>query len=227
LQRLTVSLDSLRRERFQRSTRRDELQRVLAGIEAATRAGFVPVKLNCVVQRGFNDDEVLDLLAFARARGHELRFIEYMDVGGATHWDRSLVVSRAELLARIREHEEVVEVAAGDSTAPAERFRLSDGTVFGIIASTTSPFCALCDRARLTADGRLFLCLYGREGTDLAGPLRAGASDADLSAIVRAAWTRRTDRGAEERLALPDRRALATPPELQADPHLEMHTRGG
>jgi cyclic pyranopterin phosphate synthase len=227
LSRLTVSLDTLRRERFQATTKRDELPRVLAGIEAASAAGFAPLKLNCVVQRGINDDEILELLGYARTRGAEMRFIEYMDVGGATRWDPSLVVSRAEILERIREREAVEAVADGDPAAPAERFRLSDGTVFGIIASTTAPFCALCDRARLTADGRLFLCLYAREGTDLARPLRGGASDDELSAIVRASWTRRTDRGAEERLALVDRRVLAAPVELQADPHLEMHTRGG
>jgi cyclic pyranopterin phosphate synthase len=232
LSRVTISLDTLRRECFERSTRRDELARVLAGIDAARAAGFEGTKLNAVVMRGVNDDELVELLEFARSKAVELRFIEYMDVGGATRWRMADVVSRAEVLARLAAHFGSIEpehpaAGEGELSAPAERFRLPDGTHFGVIASTTAPFCARCDRSRLTADGMWFTCLYAPNGTDLRGPLRAGATDEELAQRILGRWRARTDRGAEERLASHaartplDRRALAN------DPHLEMHTRGG
>jgi len=236
LARVTISLDSLRRERFRELTRRDALPAVLAGIEAARAAGFGPIKLNTVVMRGANDDEILDLLEFARAGGHELRYIEYMDVGGATRWSADEVVPRAEILRRIAERHGEPEPllragprpAAGPAgSAPAERFRLADGTRFGVIASTTQPFCRACDRARLTADGHWFLCLYARVGIDLGAMLRAGRSSAEIAERIRAAWSARDDRGAEQRLALEDRGRLAQAGDLRDDPHLEMHTRGG
>jgi len=228
LARVTVSLDTLRPERFRLLTRRDEHARVLAGIEAARAAGFRDTKLNTVVLRGVNDDELVELLEFARERGLELRFIEYMDVGGATGWNAASVVSRAEMLARIAQRlGPATPDASDDPSAPAERFRLADGTRFGIIASTTEPFCRSCDRARLTADGLWYTCLYAPNGTDLRAPLRRGASDEELAARVLGVWRERTDRGAEERLALAERRRLAEVDELRTDPHLEMHTRGG
>ncbi|MBL8950033.1 MAG: hypothetical protein JNK82_04610, partial [Myxococcaceae bacterium] len=150
--------------------------------------------------------------------------IEYMDVGGATLWSREQVFSRAEILARLAP----VEPIANDGWAPAERFRLRDGRTFGVIASTTAPFCRTCDRARLTADGMFFTCLYARTGTDLKAPLRAAASPADLEGLVRGVWSARSDRGAEARLALNELRApLMRHDELNDHPHLEMHTRGG
>jgi len=228
LGRATVSLDTLRPERYRELTRSDALHQALDGIAAAEEAGL-PLKINTVVMRGVNDDELDALLDFAAARGHELRLIEYMDVGGATRWEPRLVVSRAELLGRIaaaRGAPSPLGHGPG-STAPAERFELPDGTRFGIIASTTSPFCGHCDRARLTADGRLFTCLYGRAGLDLRAPLRAGADEAELQRLVRGAWGARVDRGAEERLGLPRRGLFLRPEELRRDPHLEMHTRGG
>ena len=227
LRRVTVSLDTLRADRYRELTRRDDLARCLAGIEAATAAGFERIKLNMVVLRGTNDDELFDLLELARAGGHELRFIEYMDVGGATRWSREAVLARDEILERVaRRHGEVRPLREGGS-APADRYALEDGTVFGIVASTTAPFCGSCDRARLTADGHLYTCLYARRGLDLATPLRAGASVDDLEALIAAAWRERSDRGAEERLGMPARGAFAAPEELRRDPRLEMHTRGG
>src|SRR5262245_28617366 len=182
LARLTVSLDTLRPERFQALTRRDELARVLAGIEGARAAGFTGTKLNSVVLRGVNDDELVELLAFARERALEVRFIEYMDVGGATGWSAAHVVSRAEMLARIeRELGRVEPDPAHDPAAPAERYVLPDGTRFGIIASTTEPFCSACDRARLTADGLFYTCLYAPTGIDLRSALRAGAGRDELA----------------------------------------------
>ena len=166
--------DTLRPERFQALTRSDLHGRVLAGIDAARAEGF-PLKLDTVLVRGTNDDEVLDLLAFARGIGAEIRFIEYMDVGGATRWTREQVVSRAELLALLRGAHGTVEPSGAQGSDPAERFRLADGTVFGIIASTTTPFCRTCDRSRLTADGTWYTCLYARSGANLRGALRGAA----------------------------------------------------
>jgi cyclic pyranopterin phosphate synthase len=227
LHRVTVSLDTLQPARFAALTRRDTHPRVLEGIAAVTRAGFTHTKLDTVVMRGVNDDELSDLIEFARAVPAEVRFIEYMDVGGATRWSMDQVVSRAEMLERLAARYGPITPLVEESTAPADRYRLPDGTVFGIIASTTAPFCADCDRSRLTADGMWYLCLYALQGTDLRGPLRAGADDATLAALIRGGWTARRDRGAEARLALRERAPLLEIARLKQDPHLEMHTRGG
>jgi cyclic pyranopterin phosphate synthase len=200
---------------------------VVAGIVAARAAGFDRVKINTVVVRGFNDDELADLIEFGRSHGAEVRFIEYMDVGGATRWSADQVVSQREMLGLLGRRYGAIEPVAGDQRAPAERFRLPDGATFGIIASTTAPFCASCDRSRLTADGHWFLCLYAAQGTDLREPLRRGASDQELAALIAGPWRGRADRGAEERLAVRERGALYPIESLRADPHREMHTRGG
>ena len=226
LGRLTISLDTLQRDRFIKLARFDELPRVLAGIDAAVDV-FPGFKLDTVVIRGVNDDEILPLLGFAKARGAELRFIEYMDVGGATNWSMSQVVSRDDLLKTIGAHYGPAEPLGENSSAPADRYRLPDGTIFGIIASTTEPFCRACDRSRLTADGMWYLCLYAPSGTDLRAALRSGASPADLAELVRRVWEGRADRGAEGRLAARDRESLIPLERLKRDPHLEMHTRGG
>ena len=227
LKRVTVSLDTLSPERFRELTRFDEHARVLAGIEEAGRAGFEAVKIDSVVIRGVNDDELAALLEFGRESGAEVRFIEYMDVGGATRWSREKVVSRAEMLGTLARRFGPIQPVSESSSAPAERFRLADGTVFGIIASTTAPFCRSCDRSRLTADGLWYLCLYASTGTDLRGPLRAGASRQELRGLIEATWRGRSDRGAEERLGLRNRSPLLPLNTLRGDPHLEMHTRGG
>jgi cyclic pyranopterin phosphate synthase len=231
LQRVTVSLDTLRPERMRELARSDRHADVLAGITAARAAGLAPVKLNTVVIRGVNDDELADLIEFSRAEGGgaEVRFIEYMDVGGATGWSAAQVVSRGEMLEVLARRYGAVEPIPGGEggAAPAERFRLPDGTTFGIIASTTAPFCRACDRSRLTADGTWFLCLYAEQGVDMRGPLRDGASDGELAALITRSWTARTDRGAEERLSVAERGALYQIDALRADPRREMHTRGG
>jgi cyclic pyranopterin phosphate synthase len=227
LHRLTVSLDTLRRDRFIGLARLDALPRVLAGIEAARRAGFRDLKFDTVVTRGDNDDELADLIEFGRETGGEVRFIEYMDVGGATAWRAEKVVSRREMLDRLEARYGAVTPVGERASAPAERFQLSDGTTFGIIASTTQPFCRTCDRARLTADGVLLLCLYAQHGTDLRRPLRAGVPDDTLLNLIRAVWEGRADRGAEERRSVRDRGAYIPVSVLRKDAHLEMHTRGG
>jgi cyclic pyranopterin phosphate synthase len=227
LARLTVSLDTLRPDRFARLTGRDEHAKVMAGIDAAIAAGFGPLKIDTVALRGTNDDEIADLLAHARGLGAEIRFIEYMDVGGATGWSMDQVVSRAEILRAIaRDHGEAEPVGARGAD-PAERFRLRDGTVFGVIASTTAPFCRACDRARLTADGRWYQCLYAPTGMDLKALVRGGASRDAIADAVTRAWTGRADRGAEERTAAAHRGPIVPVDALRRDPHLEMHTRGG
>jgi len=174
-----------------------------------------------------NDDELVDLVEYGRCVQAEVRFIEYMDVGGATGWSMDQVMSRAAMLAALTQHYGPILPVIEESTAPADRFRLPDGTVFGIISSTTQPFCRSCDRSRVTADGTWYLCLYATGGVDLRTPLRAGASSADMAALIAATWQGRADRGAEERLTLERRGPLIQIGELRRDPRLEMHTRGG
>ena len=227
LHRVTVSLDTLRPDRFTALTRRANHAQVLAGIAALAPAGFRGTKLDTVIMRGVNDDELAELIEYSRTVPAEVRFIEYMDVGGATRWSMDKVVSRADMLRILGQRYGRIEPVIEDSTAPADRYRLADGTVFGIISSTTEPFCASCDRSRLTADGVFYLCLYAQQGLDLRGPLRRGASRDELAALIAGAWSRRADRGAEERLRLRDRKPLVQIGRLRADPHLEMHTRGG
>jgi cyclic pyranopterin phosphate synthase len=227
LHRVTISLDTLRPERFKRLTRRDAHAKVLNGIQAVQRAGFTGLKLDTVVIRGTNDDELLDLLEYGKRVEAEVRFIEYMDVGGATQWSIDKVVSRAEILQRLEHRYGEILPVRESSSAPAERFLLPDGTTFGIIASTTTPFCRTCDRSRLTADGMWYLCLYAQRGIDLRTPLRAGASRQELQTLITATWQHRQDRGAEKRQEIRGRGALMQLEELREDPHLEMHTRGG
>jgi GTP 3',8-cyclase len=227
LQRVTVSLDTLRAERMLAFAKSAHHADVLEGIAAARRVGFGKLKLNAVVIRGFNDDELVDLIEFARTHGAEVRFIEYMDVGGATRWSMDQVVSQREMLEILGRQYGAIGPVPDDPHAPAERFRLADGTTFGIIASTTAPFCRSCDRSRVTADGTWLLCLYAARGVDLREPLRRGAPDEELAAIIRDGWLGRRDRGAEERLGVADRSALYRLESLRADPHREMHTRGG
>ena len=227
MHRVTVSLDTLRPERFARLTRRDTYAQVRDGLAAVARAGFTDTKIDTVVIRGINDDELAELIEYGKTVPAEIRFIEYMDVGGATRWSMDKVVSRREMLERLGRRYGAIEPVVETTTAPADRYRLPDGTVFGIISSTTAPFCSDCDRSRLTADGLWYLCLYAQKGIDLRGPLRAGASAEELKALITGRWEARRDRGAEDRLAQRDRAPLLQVERLKRDPHLEMHTRGG
>lgn len=236
LDRVTVSLDTLRPERLQAFARSTRHADIIAGIRAAREAGLGPVKINSVVVRGFNDDEIAELLEFAREEQAELRFIEYMDVGGATRWNLEKVVSRDEILATLGRRfgrpvpaldGQVSPGAVAGARAPAERYVLPDGTVFGIIASVTAPFCRDCDRSRVTADGTWLLCLYADSGVDLREVLRSGAPDEELARLIRDGWSARRDRGAETRAGHADRSALYNLASLRADPRREMHTRGG
>ncbi len=229
LHRVTISLDTLKPDRFRAITNRDEHARVLAGIEAAHAAGFTRTKLDTVVMRGINDDELADLIEFGRERSLEVRFIEYMDVAGATRWSPEQVVSRDQMLQQLTKRYGKITPLDEHNSAPAVRYSLPDGTIFGIIASTTAPFCRTCDRSRLTADGMWYRCLYATEGTDLRRPLRDGVSTQEISQLISGTWEKREDRGAELRKTQPQttRGPFVRLEELRRDPHLEMHTRGG
>ncbi len=184
LDRVNVSLDTTDPEHFARLTRRDRLDDVIAGLAAAAEVGLTPVKVNAVAMRGINDVDAPDLLQWCLDRGYELRFIEQMPLDAQHEWDRSLMVTQAELLTRLRERFELTPVPTRGS-APAERFLVNGGpAVVGIIASVTAPFCAACDRVRLTADGQLRNCLFARREVDLRGPLRGGASDEELAELI-------------------------------------------
>lgn len=227
LKRISISLDTLKSERFTAISRRTTHDKVIEGIRSVPVAGFTSTKLDTMVMRGFNDDELVDLIEFAKSVPAEIRFIEYMDVGGATHWSMDKVFSKSDILASLTQTYGEIRPLPKTDTAPANRYVLADGTVFGIVASTTEPFCATCDRARLTADGIWLKCLYSLSGTNLRDPLRAGATNEELTELLIAGWSDRADRGAENRAAHRQRGVFVSVDRLKADPHLEMHTRGG
>jgi len=217
LDRVTVSLDSVDDATFRALNDVDfPVGRVLEGIEAAAAAGL-RVKVNAVVKRGANEDGVVALAERFRGTGHVLRFIEYMDVGHSNGWRLDDVVPAAEIVARIDAAWplEPVEPARPDETARRYRYRDGAGEI-GVIASVTEPFCGGCSRARLSAEGQLFTCLFAVKGHDLRGPLRAGAADDELAAAIRAVWTPRNDRYSELRTA-----------ETASGPKVEMSYIGG
>jgi cyclic pyranopterin phosphate synthase len=171
----------------------------MEGLQAARAAGFGPLKLNCVLQRGVNEDEILDLTTFAREEGHILRFIEFMDVGTTNGWQLTSVVPAAEARGLVHQQWPLDPVAvSGRAVAQTWRFRDGKGEV-GFIASVTAPFCRGCDRARLSADGHLYTCLFAKEGLDLKGFLRSGYRDEDLASLLSTHWKRREDRYSEQR----------------------------
>jgi cyclic pyranopterin phosphate synthase len=217
LSRVTVSLDSLDDQAFRALNDVDfPVQRVLEGIDAAAAAGL-PVKVNAVVKRGANDGDVLGLAEHFRGSGHALRFIEYMDVGATNGWRLEDVVSADEIVQRISERWPLEPVALERPDSTARRWRYADGAgEIGVVASVTQPFCGACSRARLSAEGRLYTCLFAARGHDLRAPLRLGASDEDLAEQLRAIWTRRIDRYSELRTA-----------EMGSLPKVEMSYIGG
>jgi cyclic pyranopterin phosphate synthase len=191
LDRVTVSCDSLMRHRFAEMTRRDALDQVLAGLRAAEEAGLTPIKLNCVVIAGTNQDEVVDLARFARESGYEVRFIEYMPLDAEQHWERAKVVPSAEILETIDRVFPLI--ADGDGSEPATTFRFADGAhgAIGVIASVTEPFCDTCNRLRITADGQLRACLFAMQEADLRTPLRDGTPDGEIVRMIRdAVWAK-------------------------------------
>jgi cyclic pyranopterin phosphate synthase len=196
LDRVNVSLDTVDRDHFARLTRRDRFEDVVAGLKAAADAGLTPVKVNAVAMRGVNDADVPDLLQWCLDRGYELRFIEQMPLDAQHAWDRARMVPQAEILERLGERFRLMPVDERGS-APAELFLVDGGPeTVGVIASVSAPFCGACDRVRLTADGQIRNCLFARSEVDLRGPLRAGASDAELGELVIAEmWAKKPGHG--------------------------------
>lgn len=203
LNRVTVSVDSLREDRFQSiNDVRFPLSRVFDGIGAAEAAGLGPVKVNAVIKRGVNDDEVLELAEYFKGTGRTLRFIEYMDVGSSNGWEMADVVPSAEIVARIDAVYPLEPLPATHPGETAKRWRYRDGTgEIGVISSVTGAFCGTCSRARISAEGKLFTCLFATAGTDLREILRSGATDADLSRALADVWGSRDDRYSELRAA--------------------------
>jgi cyclic pyranopterin phosphate synthase len=203
LRRVTVSLDSLDDQVFRAMNDVDvPVERVLAGIEAAAAAGLSPVKVNMVVKRGVNEDSVLPMARYFRGSGHILRFIEYMDVGHTNGWRLHDVVSAAEIVAAIGAELPLEPIEPNYAGEVARRYRYRDGSgEIGVIASVTEPFCGACTRARLSAEGRLYTCLFATEGHDLRALVRGGASESDLAEAIGSVWRARADRYSELRSA--------------------------
>ena len=195
LERLNLSLDTLRPDRFRGLTKRGNLDEVLNGLFAAKQAGMNPIKINAVIIRGTNEDEILELTGFARENGFEMRFIEYMDVGNANAWSLDKTVTKKEILETVQARFPVREVGRANASAPAVDYEFLDGAgMIGIIGSVTEPFCSSCTRVRLTADGKLVTCLFAESGFDLKAKLRSGASDDELIQDITRIWSSRTDR---------------------------------
>ena len=218
LGRITVSLDSLDETVFrQMAGGRGSLNEVLDGIRAAEQAGFKSLKINTVVQRNINDHTVLDLVEHFRNSGHTVRLIEFMDVGNVNHWDRELVVPSADLLKIIHDRWALRPVAKQPLGETARRYAFCDGAgEIGFISSITEPFCGDCSRARITADGTFYSCLFSARGTKLRDRIREGLGEEEMTGVVRGLWTKRADRYSELRNHLP-----------RAQPHVEMYRMGG
>jgi len=223
LQRINVSLDTLKEDRFRKITQRGELAPVLEGLAVAKAVGMSPIKINAVIIRGFNDDELLDLVEFGRKHGYEMRFIEYMDVGNASGWEPARTYTKGEMLAAIHARYPVREVGRVAGSAPAVDYEFLDGSgIVGIIGSITEPFCSSCTRVRLTADGRLVTCLFAESGFDLKSPMRQGATDEQLQELIRSVWMGRGDRYSDLRWD-----ALQSGKPYQTARKIEMITLGG
>ncbi|HEX2386266.1 MAG TPA: GTP 3',8-cyclase MoaA [Candidatus Binatia bacterium] len=201
LKRINVSIDTLDADKFRRMTKRGDLDKVLHGLFAAQREGLKPIKINAVVERGVNDGDILDLVGFAREHGFTMRFIEYMDVGNANEWTSKKLVPKKEIVEKIHARFPLKEIGRGHGTAPAVDYEFADGGgQVGVVASVTEPFCSTCNRARLTADGKLVTCLFSSVGHDLKARLRGGATDEQLFEFIAGIWRRRDDRYSSERL---------------------------
>jgi cyclic pyranopterin phosphate synthase len=201
LKRVNISLDTLDPDKFRRVTKRGDLSKVLEGIFAAKHHGLHPIKLNAVIERGINDDDILDLVEFSREHGFALRFIEYMDVGNSNNWTSEKLVSKKEILERISSRFPLRKLGRDHGSAPSVDYEFLDGRGdLGVIASVTEPFCSSCTRVRLTADGKMVTCLFSQVGHDVKGLLRGGASDEELAEFFIGVWRARDDRYSAARL---------------------------
>ncbi len=225
LERITVSLDSLDPGTFSKMAGRPYgPERVLEGIEAAEQAGLSPIKINCVVQRGVNEDSVVPLARRFKGTGHIVRFIEFMDVGNRNGWNLNSVVTAAEIVESVNEVFPLEPAEANYKGEVASRYRYADGSgEIGVIASVSVPFCGDCTRGRLSTDGRFVTCLFAAGGKDLKTPMRSGASDDELGGIISQVWTRRIDRYSEERADNTDFDGYVTKPRRK----IEMFQIGG
>jgi cyclic pyranopterin phosphate synthase len=223
LRRINVSLDTLKPERFRELTQRGDLAQVLAGIDAARRAGFERIKINAVVIRGVNEDEILDLVEYGRSNGCQIRFIEFMDVGNANDWSMERTVSKEEILTAVESRYPIRKVGRDGDRAPATDYRFLDGRGYvGVIGSVTEPFCSTCTRARLTADGKLVTCLFAEQGFDLRELLRSGATDAGILDAISQVWGARMDRYSDDRWE-----AIQSGSRFERKGKIEMITLGG
>lgn len=201
LRRVNISVDSLDPEKFRQMTKRGDLSKVLEGMFAAKDHGLNPIKLNAVIERGLNEDDVLSLVEFSRDNGFAIRFIEYMDVGNSNDWTSGKLVSKKEIIEKIQSRYPLKEVGRAGGSAPSVDYEFVDGRGdIGVIASVTEPFCSSCTRARLTADGRIVTCLFSGAGYDVKALLRGGASDEEITEFIISIWQKRTDRYSAERL---------------------------
>jgi cyclic pyranopterin phosphate synthase len=201
LKRVNVSIDTLDADKFKRMTKRGDLNKVLDGIFAAKAAGLAPIKLNAVVERGVNDDDILPLVEFCREHGFAMRFIEYMDVGNANNWTSAKLVAKKQIIETIHARYPLKEIGRDRGSAPSVDYEFIDGKGdVGVIASVTEPFCSSCTRARVTADGKIVTCLFSNVGHDVKTQLRSGVSDAALADFIANIWRGRTDRYSAERL---------------------------
>jgi cyclic pyranopterin phosphate synthase len=201
LKRVNISIDSLNPDKFRQMTKRGDLSKVLEGIFAAKQHGLHPIKLNAVIERGLNDDDILSLVEFSRENGLALRFIEYMDVGNSNDWTSGKLVSKKEIIEKISARYPLKEVGRAGGSAPSVDYEFIDGRGdVGVIASVTEPFCSSCTRVRLTADGKIVTCLFSGIGHDVKGLLRGGASDEEISKFIVSIWEKRADRYSAERL---------------------------
>ena len=201
LKRINVSVDTLNPEKFREICKRGDLDKVLEGLFAAKRRGLDPIKINAVIERGINDDDILELVEFSRENGFSIRFIEYMDVGNTNSWTSEKLVPKKEIVERINARFPLKEVGRENGSAPAVDYEFIDGRgEVGIVASVTEPFCSTCNRARLTADGKLVTCLFSSVGHDLKALLRGGSTDQEISEFVTGIWKQRKDRYSAERL---------------------------
>ncbi len=201
LRRVNISIDTLDADKFKRMTKRGDLNKVLEGIFAAKTAGLAPIKLNAVVERGVNDDDIIPLVEFSREHGFAMRFIEYMDVGNANSWTSAKLVAKKEIIEKIHARYPLREIGRDQGSAPSVDYEFVDGCGdIGVIASVTEPFCASCTRLRLTADGKIVTCLFSQAGHDVKTLLRSGATDDEIRVFLSAIWRKRTDRYSVERL---------------------------
>ncbi len=225
LRRINVSIDSLKPDRFRRITKRGDLDKVLEGLFAAKNHGLQPIKINAVIERGVNDDEILDLVAFSREHRFAIRFIEYMDVGNANQWKSEKMVAKKEILGIVNAHFPLRQIGREKGSAPSVDYQFVEGSGdIGVIASVTEPFCRTCTRARLTADGKFVTCLFSNQGYDLKKLMRGGATDAEILQVLSSIWLKRKDRYSEERLV-----ALHSPAGYDPKEHkkIEMISLGG